>query len=120
MTGPQDPVKKPQLPVARTLGDVFGLDDIPSRGRRRRRAAPGETMRGNPPARLEIVEDGEQVVVDHILVGFVDAIKVDAVASQPLQAVVERPQDGHRHREPALAARPPAARWPGRARATAF
>ena len=73
-----------------------------------------------PAARLEIVEDGEQVIVDHIVVGFVDAIKVDAVASQPLQAVVECPQDDIAIREPALTARPPAARWPGRARATAF
>src|SRR5262245_45217094 len=93
MTGPQNPVKKLQLPVTRTLRDVFGLYDIPSRGRRRRRASPGQTMRGDPLARLEIVEDGEQVIVDHILVGFVDAIKVDPVAPQPLQAVVERPQD---------------------------
>ena len=76
-------MKKLQLPVARTLGDVFGLDDIPSRGRRRSRAAPrGPCAEIRPLAlRLSRRRAGRR---RSQLVGFVDAIKVDAVASQPL------------------------------------
>ncbi len=87
-------MEKSQPAVPGVSRSVFGLDDIPLRRRERCGSAPGETVSEYPAVRFETIEDTEQVVVDKILVRFVDTVEVDAIASQPLEAVIERSQDG--------------------------